>query len=691
MGRINMISANPMLHLVLQSLITVFASAMIYLLQKCRPFRNLPYMVRQVIIGVIFGGIAILGTERGIMLNDAVINFRDGSVLCAGLLFGAPAGVIAGLIGGIERWFSVYWGVSSFTRVACSVATIFAGIYSAVLRKSVFEDRRPSGIVAFATGIVMEVLHVSLVFVTNFSQAERAANVVKTCTVPLLLCNAGVLLVSCSVITLLAGDTVFQRVLGKHLSREIRKHLFISVVVAFIITSLFMYFTQTGLAENQTETLLKLTVDDISQSIAECKNETEIKGVARNRHVGETGFILIIDTSGNIISGPSWISDLESLREGTNVTTEEGRLFKGPINGEDYYGVYGVNDKYAAVAMMPCAESLRNRDIALYINTFLEILVFAALYMILFILIRRLMIDNLNKVNEGLKDITDGDLSRTVDVRSVKEFSALSDGINSTVDSLKEYIHEAESRIDAELKFAKDIQVATLPTVFPAFPGRNDFDIYALMDTAKEVGGDFYDFYFTENGRLNILIADVSGKGIPAAMFMMRSKTALRNLADHFDSVGDVFAGANNQLCTGNDAGMFVTAWQGGIDLGTGNVFFANAGHNPPVVSQNGEVEFLRSRPGFVLAGMENITYRQQNLIFAPGDFILLYTDGITEAINENGELYGEDRLQRIVNAHRNDDMKSLCEAVKADVDDFVGEAEQFDDETLLAFRYIGQ
>ena len=211
------------------------------------------------------------------------------------------------------------------------------------------------------------------------------------------------------------------------------------------------------------------------------------------------------------------------------------------------------------------------------------------------------------------------------------------------------------------------------------------------MHTAKEVGGDFYDFYFVDDDTLAFLIADVSGKGIPAAMFMMQSKTLLKSYAESGMSVEMVFTNANEKLCEGNDADMFVTAWMGCLNIRTGLLTFANAGHNPPAVKhEDGSFTYLKTRAGFVLAGMEGIRYRKNELQLQPGDVIYLYTDGVTEAINGSEELYGEDRLLSILNAHAGDSAQNICDAVKADVDVFAGEAEQFDDITMLCLAYRG-
>jgi len=321
----------------------------------------------------------------------------------------------------------------------------------------------------------------------------------------------------------------------------------------------------------------------------------------------------------------------------------------------------------------------------------MQIMVFAALFILIFILVKRLVVNNIYQINSSLSAITEGKLDTVVNVRSHVEFDDLSNDINTTVDTLKRYIADAAARIDAELAFAKAIQHSALPSVFPPYPGRKEFAIHAAMFTAKEVGGDFYDFYFVDEDTLAFLIADVSGKGIPAAMFMMQSKTLLKSFAESGMPIEQVFTTANEKLCEGNEAGMFVTAWMGLLNVKTGLVTFANAGHNPPLVRQaDGSFAFHKTRAGFVLAGMEGIRYRKFELQLAPGDTICLYTDGVTEATNAEEQLYGDERLQNLLNRQQGASAQAICEAIKADVDAFVGEAEQFDDITMLCLNYAG-
>ena len=321
----------------------------------------------------------------------------------------------------------------------------------------------------------------------------------------------------------------------------------------------------------------------------------------------------------------------------------------------------------------------------------MEFVVFGMLFIVVYFLIKKLIVDNMVKINRSLAKITSGNLDTVVDVRTNEEFASLSDDINSTVLTLKRYIAEAAARIDKELEFAKAIQHSAIPMVFPPYPAHGEFDIYATMDTAKEVGGDFYDFYFVGESKLGFLIADVSGKGIPAAMFMMTAKTLIKGYAESGKSVDEVFTIANAKLCESNEAGMFVTAWMGILDITTGLLEFANAGHNPPLVRHvDGTFEYLKSKSGFILAGMEGMKYRRNELVLSPGDEIYLYTDGVTEATNAENALYGEERLANLLNTMHGLSGEALCRAVKADIDAFAGDAPQSDDITMLYLKYNG-
>ena len=419
-----------------------------------------------------------------------------------------------------------------------------------------------------------------------------------------------------------------------------------------------------------------------------------IVGVTRNRHVGEGGCIIIANESGTIVSDRYGNEGQHIGVTGIQFDIAEmpqGSFFVADIYGESSYCISHMAEGYQIIAVMPRSEAALSRNISVGVTTAMQILVFAALFIMIYVLVRRLVVDNIYQINDSLSAITQGQLDTVVNVRSHVEFDELSNDINSTVDTLKRYIADAAARIDAELAFAKAIQYSAMPSVFPPYPGRREFDIHAAMYTAKEVGGDFYDFYFVDEDTLVILVADVSGKGIPAAMFMMQAKALLKNCAESGMSVEQVLTTANEKLCEGNDTGMFVTAWMGLLNVKTGRMTFSNAGHNPPLVKRaDGSTAYLKTRPGLVLAGMEGIRYRRSELQLDPGDTLYLYTDGVTEATNAQEALYGEERLFRLLSGDCGTSAQAICAAVKADVDEFAGEAEQFDDITMLCLRYNG-
>ena len=246
-----------------------------------------------------------------------------------------------------------------------------------------------------------------------------------------------------------------------------------------------------------------------------------------------------------------------------------------------------------------------------------------------------------------------------------------------------------EMKSAAELNVATNIQKSMLPCTFPAFPDRQEIDIYATMDPAKEVGGDFYDFFMVDDRHLAIVMADVSGKGVPAALFMVIGKTLIKDHTTPGRDLGSVFTEVNNLLCESNSEGLFITAFEGVLDLVTGEFNFVNAGHEMPFICKaNGNFEPYKLRAGFVLAGMEDMRYRAGTMTLEPGDKIFQYTDGVTEATNSGNELYGMDRLATILNKAKDGTPFDILPAVKTDIDEFVGTAPQFDDITMLCLEY---
>ncbi len=281
-------------------------------------------------------------------------------------------------------------------------------------------------------------------------------------------------------------------------------------------------------------------------------------------------------------------------------------------------------------------------------------------------------------------------------VHTRDELETLCTSVQTMESQINEYIEHLttvtmeKERIGAELNVAANIQSSMLPCIFPAFPEHDEFDIFATMRPAKEVGGDFYDFFFVDDDHLAIVIADVSGKGVPAALIMVIAKELIKSQMQAGSSPSEAFVKVNQQLCENNKAGMFVTAWAALIELSTGRVQYANAGHNPPVcIHADGTASYLTGRSGFVLAGRRKMRYLPLEMTLESGDALYLYTDGVTEATDMRQQLFGEDRLLATLTEQAKSTPMCILNGVHAAVDAFVGEAPQFDDITMLAIRRL--
>lgn len=818
------------LRLFLCGLVAVAVSVLFYLLLRFTKFRNLKPMVIQIIIGVAFGAVAIFGTEVGVPVGGATANARDAAPLCAGLLFGGPAGIIAGAIGGIERVLSTYvfHRAGEYSVVACSISTLIAGIYAALLRKFMFDNKRPTWPFALAIGVVMETIHLTILLVTKMDNTAQAILILKDLCIPMIAATSVSLTLSVIVLKILSSQKDKREKKYFKIAHKVQLWLLGVVLVAFTATTIFVNVTQTNSALINGESLLKESIEDVSETVLKFSDEsleeiakqvketyeggeddmtvlhnmyknsvTEInivdetgqiiasnveeyvinnfnmataggqasefheimmdenttfysqkflpqsndesimmkyagiklangkgyiqvglnaesfKGtlnesfyeITVGRHVDKTGYIVILDSDSKIISDlpeiqeniiseavkvtdPSLLGiDVTALNELAKMTRLEGDLF-----GQKVHFMYAEAETYYIITAIPEFEINETRDAQLYINSFMEILVYAALFALIYFLIKILVVNNIQKINNKLGTIIDGDLSVKVDVTASEEFASLSNDINYTVDTLKRFIDEAAARIDKELAFAKTIQISSLPSVWPAYPNEKGFDIYATMNTAKEVGGDFYDLYMIDLDHLGFLIADVSGKGIPAAMFMMESKTMLKNFAKSGCTIDEILTKANENLCQGNEAGMFVTCWFGILDKRTGVVEFANAGHNNPVIYRKGKGwEMIAQKKNLVLGGLDGIKYVKQEFKLEPGDRLYLYTDGVTEATRGDGALYGDDRLINFLNKNMETPDKELLEGIKGNIDEFVEGADQFDDITMLVLDYKGE
>ena len=799
------------------TLLPVAASVVLVLLRTRSGVARMPERGWQVVVGVVFGLIAIYGTEAGIPVNGAMMNVRDAAPLAAGLLFGGPAGIIAGVIGGVERWLAVMWGVGEFTQVACSVATAFSGIYAALLRRYLFERHIPNLSMSFATGVVAEVLHLMLVFFTNADQVERAFAVTQACALPMITCVGLSMMLSSLAVTLLKHQPLVTPVAERNVARILHTRMLVAIIVAFLITVGFTALLQTNLSRAETARLLQLNIDDVEQDITEASDanlleltqraaaelasvqsatsgkcaeladelnvaeinvvdangiitastnpdfigfdmasgeqsaaflvllsgsgqtqlvqgyqpiaydastsrkyagvsveggfvqvgydaqnflgdlSSHVEASVRNRHVGQTGVLVVVDEQGSVISthGDDSGKAVDALVSDTSKASAT-ELFTTEFDGEECNAVYREVEGYRIIALLPVAEANASRDASVLIMSFMEVLVFAALFLVIYAVIKLVVVRGIRKMNRQLGQITEGDLDVVIDVRTVSELSSLSDDINQTVGALKESL----AMVKADLSMAASIQTNTLPDITSALTERSEFDLFATMEPAKEIGGDFYDFFLVDGDHLALGVADVSGKGIPAALFMMQSKAIIKMEALSGLDPASVLTKANADLSEKNDDDMFTTAWLGVLEISTGKLVYADAGHEKLALFQNGAWDVPNKPNGAVaLASFaqedydelpEKYRFRNHTVMLRPGDAVLQYTDGVTEATDAECELFGEERLLSALNDAPNADPNEVLPFVHERIAAFVGGAAQSDDITMLGLMYKG-
>lgn len=371
---------------------------------------------------------------------------------------------------------------------------------------------------------------------------------------------------------------------------------------------------------------------------------------------------------------------------------------------------YGYNYSVAAVvldengkAIAEVQYNLDMGDVRAYLNSFLlKMFIISAVItiisMFLYVLtVRKIVLKPIQELARFTDDITKtrNFENQHISLRTGDEIEDLGNSFNFMMEEMERYIDDLskitaeKQRIGAELDIATRIQASMLPTIFPAFPERDEFDIYATMNPAKEVGGDFYDFFMIDDDNLAIVVADVSGKGVPAALFMVIGKTLIKDHTEPGKDLGEVFSEINDLLCESNSEDLFITAFEAVLNLKTGELRYVNAGHEMPFIcKKNQDFKPYKIKAGFVLAGMEGMRYKAGSMILEPGDKLFQYTDGVTEATDSDSKLFGMERLEASLNKIKNGTPKDILESVKNDIDDFVNVALQFDDITMLCLEY---
>ena len=686
-------------------LLKMTAATLIYVLITaglCYFCRKREYIGRgmEILIGLIFGACSVVANHIGIDYGMLILNVRDIGPLSAGLFFSPLSGIIAGTIGGAERILAgEVWNIGRFTEIACAISTFLAGILAAVLNRKVYQRKRPPVPQCFFLGAVMEVFHMYSVLFTNRDEMGLAYAVVRTASIPMICFTAiGVALCSAVVKRLVGTEQPTWGVPEEQIpvTVQFQRSLLAVTIALFLFNFVLSYQFQS-----------RLVTEDAVNALSYLGNENRIiydesrdtKAVIQHlrEQDGLNYSFMLIDTQ----TGKS-LEDNFDFAEGTGnegFSPEEMEIIREHSGKEPFrIRLKSLLDTEILCVNVPVGQYslliLRSMDLIydvlvtqMYESTLSDILLFTVLYVLVAMLVERLVVKNLKRVNVSLGRITEGKLDEVVWVRSSSEFSELSDDINKTVTALRGYIQAAEKKMEDELKLAAAIQDAALPKNFTLPTDR--LELYALMIPAKQVGGDFYDFFYCGPDTLCLVVADVSGKGVPASLFMMRAKTTIKNYAQSGNKPAELLSNVNRTLCEGNDAEMFVTVWLGILDLKTGLLQCSNAGHEYPVLMRaGGDYELLKDKHGGVLAALEQMRMREYEIQLNPGDKLFIYSDGVPEAINEKEEAYGTARLVERLTYLKEGSQKRILEGTLQDIRNFAGEAEQFDDITMLGITY---
>ncbi|GHV95697.1 hypothetical protein AGMMS50293_20170 [Spirochaetia bacterium] len=450
--------------------------------------------------------------------------------------------------------------------------------------------------------------------------------------------------------------------------------------------------------------------------------------------VGRTGYLFLLDQSGlklyssgrlevsigegGLVEGVNFLKEPKLRSLGLSMTLGAAGMTELEMDGTPVYAAYapiktlgwslGVAipvQEISAPAML-IQEQIRtitneaktgmDRYILLLAG-FIGLMLMASLCVIAFFSIKftALITGPILTLNEGVREVSGGNLNREVIIKTGDEMEQLASSFNAMTGRLREHIEEIaaataeKERMATELDVAARIQTSMLPNEFPPFPGRkNEFDLFALINPAREVGGDFYDFFYINDDRFAVIMADVSGKGIPAALFMAITRALIKNQLQTGEDPELALENINRQLCDNNIADMFVTLWLGILEISRLRLEYINAGHNPPLLKHaGGNFEFLVSPPDLVLAAMDDTVYRRREIQLAKGDTLFLYTDGITEAADSSGKFYGKERLRQFLDSGAELPLQELLPRLLADINAYAKGAEQSDDITMLGFR----
>lgn len=729
--------ANTIFRILGSILVPIAVSILVYLaVTRLKPFKNMNFFLREILIGIVFGALSIVGFYLGVGIKyttpkgiEAVVTFGTTALApyLAALLFSYPSAIVSAAIGATFRGLQF-----DSINIPVMLAILFSALVGILSKVFIFRNKKPRWYYACLGIVVVECFNNLMIFAFSSSGYRGAYSIVNISDIVCVVVEIVTIAIIFIGINLL--DKQKFNLTVNHIATKVQRSLFISslAILICLATSSFLIMRNKSQSESVADIAANCNgLRNDADTLAAYRLDSQIHNLADNRHIQTSGFSIIVmlqdksstelpghtDFAGDIISckidkwnevGASTNPPLPSERvqfaangglpiqaffryislDDAGAITFNIKFDNSPTKTE-YLATFMscTNGIYGIMSFISLDEISLNARFSTRLLLYGEIIAIIILYAIINICIDRIIVSKIYRVNDSLEKIMEGNLDETIDVGDTVEFKLLSEDINLTVGSLKNLANEVERRIDDELILASNIQHSSVPSIFPI---AKNYDIYAMMHTAKEVGGDFYDFLLMSNNRILFLIADVSGKGISAAMFMMRAKTYIKSLAATNAPLSEIVERTNDELCSENEPGFFVTAWFGILNYETGELEYANCGHCPPLLYINGKYEFLTTKANFVLAGMPGLRIKSEKFQLNPGDSIMIYTDGVTEATDANKELFGNDRLLASISKNKSFTSRQLCEMIFEDVNKFSNGVDQADDITILNLRFFG-
>lgn len=680
-------------------------------------FNKLNPIAKQIITGILLSLLSIISTHFfSIYAKGAIVSLDQILPLLAAFNFGFMAATIVGIVGIIDSFYFAYLnGLPQYMDVACAFTIAVVTVLSICIKHFLYKDKRVYAsetvslalcvaivysifLVMFRVGVVGGVEDtVSEYTSLGIAQATSIVYFVLTTSFILNVLSTFVMYLSIFISSAIKNKVKFSSFFTPKLNK-VKEGIYYYVqwiILTILILILFISISISSVVvwSSKEDSLKAFVKSEILALIdASIENNVIDQNIAMSTAQAwsdDNAIFCVLDSNKN----PLWENDfIKNFAENAINESSEYSLYNIECNNTTFSSMWIEYQGYYFIYFLAEYVLFTEGYLAVIIFLIIQILIFIVLTFSLKAIISTFFVKKLENVNNSLIKITNGNLKEKVRFYNYYEFDELASYINNTVDSLKSFTEKEKVRQAEDIKLATTIQKSSLPNTFPAFPYNSEFDIYSYYNAAKNIGGDYFDYFFLTKTKLLFTIGDVSGKGIPAALFMMKAKTAYKIFSRKSSSPAQILYQINNYLTVDNDAWMFATCWLGVLDIWTGELKYAVAGHTSPVyIWQNdNKLKFLDvDTPNIALGSIQDAKYQEYSCVMKPFDKLILYTDGLTEGRNESNELYGEDRLLKVAEKNIYSDCITTCRNIYNDHKNFTGNAEQFDDICILILRYL--